>query len=334
MKQAIVKQGLNVYIVDSPIPEPNADQIVIKVIASGVNPKDWKLADLFGLSMVPGDDVAGVIHQVGSNVTEFKRGDRVAAFHGPGEPHGTFAEYTVVQANTTFRLPDKISFEEASTIPLAAFTAASGLYLHLRLPTPWLPSPETAERTPLVIYGASSAVGAFAIQLARHSNVHPLICVAGKSQSFVETLIDRSKGDTIIDYRDGDLAANIENALQGRKLLHVFEAVSASPSDEVLQRVLAPGGTMAQILHSFEKEYKIVRDDVTCTATDVRRVFTDSQDFGFVLSRYLGRALQEGWFKPHPHQVVDGGLDGVHDALLNLKDGKASAFKYVLRIGE
>lgn len=66
--------------------------------------------------MVPGDDVAGIIHEVGSNVTEFKRGDRVAAFHGPGEPHGTFAEYTVVEANTTFRLPDTIGFEGKMTM--------------------------------------------------------------------------------------------------------------------------------------------------------------------------------------------------------------------------
>lgn len=52
--------------------------------------------------MVPGDDVAGVIHEVGFGITEFKRGDRVAAFHGPRDPHCTFAEYTVVEANNTF----------------------------------------------------------------------------------------------------------------------------------------------------------------------------------------------------------------------------------------
>jgi len=53
-----------------------------------------------------------------------------------------------------------------------------------------------------------------------------------------------------------------------------------------------------------------------------------------VMFRFFGRGLQEGWFKGHPYEVVPGGLGGVEGALKNLKEGRASAVKYVFRIGE
>ena len=74
-----------------------------------------------------GDDIAGYIEKVGAGVTEFKVGDRVGAFHEMMKPHGSFAEYAIAWAKTTFHIPEKTSFEEAATIPLAAMTAAVGL---------------------------------------------------------------------------------------------------------------------------------------------------------------------------------------------------------------
>lgn len=99
---------------DSPIPEPNADQVLIKVVVSGSNPKDWKVPEwVSGSNANEGDDVAGIVEKVGANVTEFKPGDRVAAFHEIGAPHGSYAEYAVAWAHTTFHIPKKTSFEGA-----------------------------------------------------------------------------------------------------------------------------------------------------------------------------------------------------------------------------
>lgn len=58
-----------------------------------------------------GDDISGIVHEVGENVSEFKPGDRVAAFHEMMEPGGSYAEYGVSWAHTTFYLPKKTSFE-------------------------------------------------------------------------------------------------------------------------------------------------------------------------------------------------------------------------------
>lgn len=81
MKEAIVAAGPKVSITDSPIPTPNDDQLVIKVVVSGSNPKDWKVPEWTGKTENSGDDIAGIVHEVGKNVSEFKPGDRVFAFH-------------------------------------------------------------------------------------------------------------------------------------------------------------------------------------------------------------------------------------------------------------
>ena len=86
-----------------------------------------------------GDDIAGYVEKVGAGVTDFKVGDRVGAFHEMMKPHGSFAEYAIAWAKTTFHIPEKTSFEEAATIPLAAMTAAVGLVCH---------APTLAHQTP------------------------------------------------------------------------------------------------------------------------------------------------------------------------------------------
>ena len=66
----------------------------------------------------------------------------------------------------------------------------------------------------------------------------------------------------------------------------------------------------------------------------VGSVHGDDKDFGYTFFRYIGKGLQDGWFKPQPQEVQKGGLEGIQGALQKLKDGKASAVKYVFRIGD
>jgi NADPH2:quinone reductase len=93
------------------------------------------------------------------------------------------------------------------------------------LPQPTSPATRT---TPLVVYGGSSAVGVYAIQLARRSNIHPIIAVAGKARDYVSTMLDFTMGDAIVDYRQSDEAVvqGIKDALKGRKVDHAFDATS------------------------------------------------------------------------------------------------------------
>lgn len=264
-------------------------------------------------------------------------------------PYGSFGEYAVCRADTTFHLPSSVSFEEAATIPLAATTAAVGLYQRLALPVPWRPA---QERLPLVIYSAASAVGAFAVKLAALSNIHPLICVAGNGCDFVQTLIDPSKGDVVLDYRKGNdaIVSGMKAALNpGEKLIYAFDAVADKGSFQNIVEVMDhQRGQLTVVL--ARKEYPGVPKTVDLTFTQVGKVHGDhypglkgekqlvgdlgDQDFGAVLYRFFGRGLAKGWFSGHPHKVIEGGLYGIERGLKDLKAGKASAVKFVYRIAD
>ncbi|KAL5119399.1 hypothetical protein ACEQ8H_002668 [Pleosporales sp. CAS-2024a] len=332
MKEAIVSKGPKVRIQESPIPEPQADQVIIKVVVSGSNPKDWKLPEWMpGYNANSGDDIAGYVHSVGSSVWEFKPGDRVASFHEMLTPGGSFAEYAVGQSYTTFHIPHNLSFEQAATLPLAAMTAAIGLHQRLGLPEPWKPA---TQRTPLVVYGGASAVGAYVIKLAVLANIHPIIAVAGRGEKFVSSLLDASKGDAIVDYRKGDEAvvAGIKDALQGEPLHYAYDATSEHNSYTNIVQALHPNGHLTLVLPG--KKYEGIPESVDKTITSVGEAHKGAKDFAYLYFRYLARGCAEGWFSPHPHEVVEGGLDAVEEGLTRLRDGKASGVKYVLKISE
>ena len=77
MKEAIVSKGPKVKIIDSPIPKPNARQVLIKVVYSGSNPKDWKRPDM-SEPHNSGDDIAGIVEEVGEDVYEFQKGKLIS----------------------------------------------------------------------------------------------------------------------------------------------------------------------------------------------------------------------------------------------------------------
>jgi NADPH:quinone reductase len=103
-------------------------------------------------------------------------------------------------------------------------TAALALFQHLRLPAPWNPVPK-GSRLPVLIYGGSSSVGAFALKFAKLSNLNPIITVAGGGADFVESL---HAADYIVDYRKKNVVADVKKILEDEhvRLYHGFDAVS------------------------------------------------------------------------------------------------------------
>ncbi|PYI21666.1 putative quinone oxidoreductase [Aspergillus violaceofuscus CBS 115571] len=341
MKEAVIDKTITVTIRDVDIPVVQPGQVLIKVVVSGTNPKDWKVPTWRpdAPATNQGDDVAGYVEAVGEGVPNFHKGDRVAAFHQMLTPGGSWAEYAIAWAHTTFHLPEETSFEEAATIPLAATTSAVGLFQQLGLPLPWSPATESL---PLIVNGGSSAVGAFAIKLARLSNVHPIIAVAGRGASYVETLIDRSKSDTIIDYRDGDDAVreNIKTVAGGRLVHYAFDAVSEKRSYQNLGAVLTAPAKITVVLPGCESNG--LPDGIQLSTTSCGSVhqsvvagnLVGNVEFGAAIFALFGRGLAQGWFAGHPHEVRPHGLAGIEGAVKDLRAGKASAVKYVVRIAD
>jgi NADPH:quinone reductase-like Zn-dependent oxidoreductase len=270
-------------------------------------------------------------------VYEFKPGDRVAALHAFQSDNGSYAEYAVAPDWTTFHLPSHISFEEAATMPTAAMTAAVALYADMGLPKPYHPH---ASGGVILIYGVTSAVGAFAAKLARLSKMRLIIGVAGRGVEFASTLVDH-----VVDYRGGEdaVVAAIEEILAKEglrnKLPFVFDAISEGDSLEVARRLVATdGGVVSTVLPPalFARNKKDFRfpSGVTFHNSACPFVFSTHADFGYLWSCYFSRLLQDGRLKPHPYEVIPGGLSGLAVGMRKLREGKASAVKYVYRIGD
>lgn len=228
-------------------------------------------------------------------------------------------------------------------------TAAIGLYKGLKLPMPWQP---TLTPTPLIVYGAAGAVGAFVIKLAQVSNIHPIIAVAGNGAQFVESLLTRSKGDAIVDYRNGDAAvvSGIKDALEkagATDVKYAYDAVSEKHSYQNICEVLGKDGKIILVLPG--RPYKEIPEHIEKYIMDFGEVYkaidpespegqagiaTGTKELSYVFFRLFSRGLEAGWLKPHPTQVIPGGLGGIEEGLNLLKDGKVSARKLVFCIDE
>lgn len=218
-------------------------------------------------------------------------------------------------------------------------TAAVALYQALQIPLPWVPHVE--RRIPLIIYGGSTAVGAFALKFAKLSNIHPIITVAGSGVDYVKSL---GIADHIIDYRKGNVVEDIKAALNGEKVYLALDAVSENGTSDIICQILErPGGKIHVVLPDIE-----VPEGITTTHTTVSSVHglsdqgeeqsegkgLEHMDFGYVMYRYIGRMLAEGRFSGHPQTLIEGGLDGIEKGLKLLQEGKASATKYVYRVAD
>ncbi|KAL3466930.1 chaperonin 10-like protein [Aspergillus heterothallicus] len=330
-----------------PIPTPGENEVLIRLVATDSNPKDWKASRNHeeGQGINQGDDISGIVEAVGSSVHEYSPGDRVAAFHRMFQPHGSYAQYAIAPASTTFRLPPNISFEAGATLPLASMTAALALYQNLSLPLPWNP-PRT--ETPVLIYGGASAVGAYALKFAKLSGLSPIITVAGNGIDFVKSL---NAADYIIDYRSENVVEAVQRALAGKKLHHAFDAVSYNRSYANIVAVLqASGGGQIDMVDppsddsaNPDREKWVWPAGIEFTRTFVSSAYgtahrfrnerqaADDGEFAYVFYRYISRLLAEGKLAPHPFEVRPNGLEGVAEGIQLLYDRKVSAKKLVYR---
>ena len=144
-------------------PEPDANSILVRVKASSINPVDYKVrrGDMKILSgkkfpKNAGADFAGVIEKAGENVAGYRKGDEIYGFLNPMKG-GAYSDYLIADPANVSLKPEKFSFEQAASMPIAALTALQALnYLG-----------NVNEGTTVLINGATGGVGSFAVQLAK-----------------------------------------------------------------------------------------------------------------------------------------------------------------------
>lgn len=177
---------------DAPRPEPKDDQILVRVIAAGVNPVDGMiLSGMFARNqtlaapLIPGGDIAGVVEKTGSKVTKLKKGDAIYAYLSLRN-NGGYAEYAVATEKEAAIKPKSISFAEASAVPIVALTAWQAL----------VDSGKLGPGQSVLIHGGSGGVGMFAIQIAKSRGAKVFATASTANQEFLKQL----GADVAIDY--------------------------------------------------------------------------------------------------------------------------------------
>ncbi|TFK63903.1 GroES-like protein, partial [Pluteus cervinus] len=236
---------------DVPIYKPGAGELLVKIQATALNPIDWKIPsgyDIFVKSfpVVLGTDGAGEVIEIGEGVTGFQKGDKVFFQGLYDSPYATFQQYALAEAVTTAKIPENLSYDEASTFPVALSAAYMGLYKGLELNPPTAAGIGAYADTPIVITGGSSSVGQFALQLAKASGFSPIITTA----SLKHTEFLKSLGAThVIDRKIPLSSLPAEVAKITDKPIHfALDPISSAETQQAAYDVVEDGGRVTVVL--------------------------------------------------------------------------------------
>jgi NADPH:quinone reductase-like Zn-dependent oxidoreductase len=235
MRAAFIrKYGKNEVVELGELPRPpiTSRDVLIKIHAASVNPVDFKLRE-GGLRLlrsppmpiILGNDLSGVVAEVGSEVTTFVPGDEVFA-RVDKDRIGTFCDYAAVQARHVARKPKNLSHVEAAAIPLVGLTAWQALTDFGSL----------GAGQKVLIHAASGGVGTLAIQLAKHLGVTVAVTAGGRNRQLCEGL----GADLFVDYK----------TQRFEELLTRYDLVLDTLGGETRLRslpVLRPGGVLVTI---------------------------------------------------------------------------------------
>ncbi len=210
-------------------PTPQANEILVKVVATAVNQADNHLLSgmlrfssglLTPKHPILGSDIAGQVAAVGPNVTQFQVGDAVFGDLS-GDGRGGFAEYVTAPETAVAGKPANVTFAQAAAVPMTAVTALQGLR----------DKGQIQAGQQVLINGASGGVGTFAVQIARAMGAVVTAVVSTKKMNMVRSL----GADHVIDYTQEDFSLN------GQQYDLIFDTVGNRSVSEY-RRALTPQG--------------------------------------------------------------------------------------------
>ena len=251
---------------DAPVPSCGANDVLVRVVAAGVNPIDWKIragAMAHGLPkafpLTLGWDAAGVVDAVGGSVAGFEPGDEVC-FYAEFGRGGTYAEYVAVDASQVALKPRTLAFAAAAALPMAGQAAWTALIDTARI--------ERGMRA--LIHGGAGALGSIAVQLARDRGLHVTATASGDGVALARSL----GADEVVDYRSQrfqDHAHDIDVVLD----------TIGGATQEASWGVMRPGGMLVATAMPPAPE--------RAKAAGVRAAFVFTQPRGAVLAQLAER---------------------------------------------
>ncbi|MEZ4742403.1 MAG: NADP-dependent oxidoreductase [Bdellovibrionota bacterium] len=244
---AILKYGKDpLELIEVDKPSATSNEVLVKVCAASINPIDFKIRNgkvkillPYELPLILGNDLSGIVCDIGSNVNKFKIGDPIYA-RVPKHKIGTFAEFIAVDESAVAIKPPSLTFEEAASIPLVGLTSYQAINDILRL--------QSGQK--IFIPAGAGGVGTFAIQLAKSLGAY----VATTASEAGRDLVSSLGADLIIDYKSN----KFENYLKD------YDAVFDTLGGESLKRsfqILKEGGKVVSITgmpnSKFGKDYGV-----------------------------------------------------------------------------
>ena len=313
----------------APVWTPGSKEILVQNRAIAINPIDGSLQRFAWLPMqyptILGQDVAGEVIAIGSEVTAFKTGDRVlgqAMSVATKRPQDAgFQTHTVLDERMASRIPDGLSFEKAAVVPLGLSTAACGLFqeapfLGLQLATE--PARKPTGKT-VLIWGGASSVGSNGIQLARAAGYEVIATASAKNFEYVKTL----GASEVFDYKSESIIDELVKAFANRTLAGVLDCIGSQAAKDSVEVVRRTAGKCA--VASTKGGVDEMPEGVT-----LARIFaTTLRDNGVgkaMYTDYLPQALASGTFVPSPEPLVQGkGLEHVQAGVARLMEGVSAA---------
>jgi NADPH:quinone reductase-like Zn-dependent oxidoreductase len=216
--------------VERPVPAP--DEILVKVYAASVNPADYiirrggneGLKPYLKLPMGLGIDAAGIVEEVGQDVTIFKKGDHV--YGVPNYLDGAYTEYLAAKANQFALMPHTLNFNEAGSLPACARMAYNGMVEKAKV--------QPGQR--VLVHGAAGGIGNLALQFAKAYGAYVIGTASAHNAEFLKKL----GADEVIDYN----TQNFEDVVSDMDI--VFNATPTTSVDEAIRlrsvKVLKEGG--------------------------------------------------------------------------------------------
>jgi NADPH:quinone reductase-like Zn-dependent oxidoreductase len=329
MKAIVLQENREFRLETVAIPQPEPNNIQVKIMASGFNPIDYQMTEdgserKLIHSPILGREFAGVITAIGAEVTEFKIGDAIFCGSGSMGSNGTYAEYICVPAGIAVKKPQNISFEQAAGIPSAGLTA---LQCFKRMNASLTDS--------ILITGGAGGVGNVLMKLLIAKGFTNFVVTAGNEESIASLVNLGIKSEQIIHYKKEDIYEKALTLNRNQKFDIAVDLVGNNVA-EIAAKLLKINGTFIDVTNFSTPESRGILFSRGATIHNISNyAYGVEKQYDYYKNGLTELSdLIENEIITTPNINVVGGLskETVDKALTILRENKTSGRKLIMKI--